>query len=420
MNIRSITTCLALALFVAVPALEAQGLTSPMVPTVKPLTVNPAPATAPRPVDLALCLDTSGSMSGLINAARTRLWNVVNDLALAKPTPRLRVALITFGNTRNPNHRGWVKVETGFTEDLDQVSKILFALTTSGGTELVGRTIQTALSDLAWTPGHDSLKLLFVCGNESADQDREVPFRDQVRAAIARGIMVNSIYCGNGGDRIAPAWREVARLADGQFAALDHNHVAKAVATPFDGKIAALSSKVNQTYIPLGPKGKVAAENQEAQDRNAVTAGGGVAQSRAASKAGRLYRCKWDLVDASGDGTVKLEEVEKAQLPKALQKLAPAELKAHVEKKRAQRGAIQKEIQELDRQRRDWIADHQAKNAEAAGKKSLDRIVQTAIREQAKKRGFEFAPQAKPEAPKPPATEKTPKAPQAPAVNQGG
>src|SRR4029450_13172878 len=108
---------------------------------------------AQRVVDLAICLDTSGSMQGLINAARVKLWEIVNDLALAKPTPKLRVALLTYGNDGHKAENGWVNIHIPFTEDLDAVSKQLFALTTNGGTELVGRVLKAAGEQLQWTPG---------------------------------------------------------------------------------------------------------------------------------------------------------------------------------------------------------------------------------------------------------------------------
>ncbi len=50
---------------------------------------SPPVCVQPRTIDLAICLDTSGSMSGLIEAAKQKLWAIVNDLALVEPTPRL-------------------------------------------------------------------------------------------------------------------------------------------------------------------------------------------------------------------------------------------------------------------------------------------------------------------------------------------
>jgi hypothetical protein len=181
----------------------------------------PAEEPARRPVDLAICLDASNSMDGLIDAAKRKLWDITNELAKAKPAPRLRVALLSYGNDGYPAREGWVRVDSGFTEDLDGIYQRLFALTTNGGTEYVGRVIQTSLDRLDWTASKEALQLIFVAGNESADQDRDISFRDACRRAIAKGVMVNSIYCGPATDGVAPGWREVAALADGHFASID-------------------------------------------------------------------------------------------------------------------------------------------------------------------------------------------------------
>jgi Mg-chelatase subunit ChlD len=123
---------------------------------------------APQSIELVICLDTSGSMSGLIDAARAKIWDIVSDLATAKPQPKLRVALLTFGNDGLNPENGWTNVETDLTEDLDSVSQKLFALSTNGGTELVGRVIAKATNSLHWNS--DSLKILVVAGNEFAHQ----------------------------------------------------------------------------------------------------------------------------------------------------------------------------------------------------------------------------------------------------------
>ena len=148
-----------------------------------------------RTIDLAICLDTSGSMDGLIDSCRQKIWAIINDLALAKPTPRLRVALLSYGNDGYARDAGWVRLDTGLTDDLDKVSQQLFALKTGGGTELVGRVMQAALARLDWAKDSKALRIMIVAGNESADQDKEVSFRLMCRRAIGRDIMVNPIYC---------------------------------------------------------------------------------------------------------------------------------------------------------------------------------------------------------------------------------
>jgi len=359
---------------------------------------DPAPVSAgspapPRIVEVAICLDTSGSMSGLIDAARRKLWAIVNDLALAKPAPRLRVALLTFGNDGHDAEQGWVKVDSELTEDLDRISEILFALGTNGGTELVGRVVDRATRLLAWTP--DAMKVIFVAGNESADQDLAVPFRVACKGAIEKGILVNSIYCGDPADELAPGWQEVARLADGHYMAIDQDDGTVTIATPFDETIAALSASLNTTYIPIGAEGLRAAENQVMQDANAEKSG--VAAERGCCKASGLYVCGWDLVDAVRDGR-KLEEVKPEELPEALRKLDGAGLRRHVEEMAAKRDGIRREMQTAQEKRAEFLAKEQAKNA-ALGEKAFDRAVRDAVRAQACRAGFRFEAEAPAPAP---------------------
>ncbi|MCB9915867.1 MAG: VWA domain-containing protein, partial [Planctomycetes bacterium] len=151
-------------------------------------------------VEIAICLDTSGSMDGLIGSAKQKLWAIVNEFVFAEPMPRLRVALYTYGNDGHSAENGWVNLECPLTEDLDLVSERLFAQTTNGGTELVGRVVNAAAGQLDWSPDPGALKLIVVAGNETADQDTVVSFRDACAGAIARDIMVDAIYCGAPGD----------------------------------------------------------------------------------------------------------------------------------------------------------------------------------------------------------------------------
>ncbi len=346
----------------------------------------------PRPerpvVELAICLDTSGSMSGLIDAAKQKLWAIVNDLALARPTPELRVALLTYGNDGHNPEDGWVAVQSPFTDDLDLISERLFALTTNGGTEYVGRVLQNA-GQLGWLTANDGLRLVVVAGNESADQDPDFPFRDTCRDMIARGIIINAIYCGPATDGIAPGWREVAQLADGQFASIDHNHGTVTVETPFDGQLSALSAALNETYVPLGEAGRAGLHNQSEQDANASGLSEAVAASRAMTKASAFYRHDWDLVDALEDAAIALAEVEEEALPEKMQEMTAEEREAYVEEMRHQRAEIQKQIQALSEARESFVRDEMKKRA-LDDSMSFDNAVREAVRQQATVKGFQF------------------------------
>ncbi len=341
-----------------------------------------------RVVELALCLDTSGSMTGLIDSARQKLWAIVNEIGRVEPAPALRVALLTFGNNGHDPQAGWVRIESPFTGDLDFISGKLFALTTNGGTEYVGRVLQSA-GGLDWSPADDALKLIVVAGNESADQDSAVPFRQMCKALVTRGIMVNSIYCGPLGDGISPAWEEVARLADGQFAAIDQDSGTLVIATPYDDRLTELSTAINSTYVPLGAAGLEGLANQAIQDDNARNQNGAAAASRAQTKGQGLYMCSWDLVDACRAGGVKLQDVKADDLPENMRSMTAEDCQAYVDAMDHKRADLRAQIDAISAEREAFIAA-EMKNRAIDDTKAFDNAVRRAVREQAESKGFVF------------------------------
>ncbi|MAF65955.1 MAG: hypothetical protein CMJ84_09910 [Planctomycetes bacterium] len=368
----------------------SEGAPVPGIEVTSVAEVAEAPVLVGRAIDLAICLDTSGSMDGLIAAAKQKIWAIVNDLALAEPLPVLRVALFSFGNDGDDPAHGWVRLLAPLTEDLDLVSRELFGLTTNGGTELVGRVVHSATTELEWTPGPGVLRLIVVAGNESADQDQEVPFADACRAAIGRDIIVNAIYCGSPADELAPAWRDVARLADGQFAAIDQDHGTLAFATPFDDQLAALSTAMNETYLAYGDRGAAAAANQIAQDANAAGLNPGAAAERAACKAGGLYwNGRWDLVDGCTAGTVDLSILPTEQLPTQMQSMTLEQRRDYVAEKAGEREALQEQVAELNVQRQAFT-EAEMRRQGLASEGAFDAVIRAAIRAQAGSCGFLF------------------------------
>jgi Mg-chelatase subunit ChlD/Skp family chaperone for outer membrane proteins len=347
-----------------------------------------APSAATRDVDLAICLDTSGSMDGLIDAARQKIWSIVNDLALARPAPKLHVALLTYGNDGHPAEVGWVRIDSPFTEDLDRISQQLFALKTNGGTELVGRVLQTA-AGLQWSPDPQALKLVVVAGNESAEQDPKVNFRDVCKQLVEHGILVNSIYCGNPMDDLAPAWREVAQKADGQFAAIDQQNGTVTIATPFDAELATLSVAINETYVWYGKAGVEACENQKAQDSNAAGANGATAACRALTKGSCAYVARNDLVDAVKTGQLKLADVKKEELPEKMKEMTIEQKQKWLDDAGARRAEIAKKIQAIG-QKRDGFLTEELARQQKDDNHSFDRAVRDAVRRQAEAKGFKF------------------------------
>lgn len=343
-----------------------------------------------RPIDLVICLDTSGSMQGLIEAAKQKLWDIVNELARAKPKPHLRVALYAYGTPGYGTDTGYVRKLVDLTDDLDTVYAKLTPLLTNGGDEYVARVVRASVLEQPWSAAKDALKIIVVAGNEPATQDPMFKSLDIAKQAITAGIIVNTIYCGPPTSGEAGGWRDVAQAADGQFASIDHNNGTVVVSTPFDQKLAELSGTINKTYVAYGGRAQEGVALQAAADASAYAASPSVAASRAAAKSSGQYRnARWDLVDARQEKDFDLAKVQEAELPAEMRQLSLAERKAYLDDMSKKRAAIQQQITELNTQREKYVAEELKKSGKSTDK-AFDAAMLSAIRQQAEQKQFAF------------------------------
>ena len=341
-------------------------------------------------IQMAILLDTSGSMTGLIDQARAELWAIVNEFIYAQRNgraPEFQVALYEYGKSSIDKDKGYIRKIVPFTTDLDKVSEELFALTTNGGDEYCGWVIKEATDSLQWSNSSDDLKVIFIAGNEPFTQG-PIDYKEACRAAISKGIIVNTIHCGSESDGIGGKWKDGAVLADGRYLNIDHNRKTIHIDAPQDKEIAELGKKLNDTYIAYGTGGEVARRRQTEQDKNALGISGEAAVQRSVSKSSAFYRNDaWDLVDATRNNKVKLDDVKVEELPENMRKMTPEERKAYVETKEKQREEIQQKIQQLNEQRKKYVADEMKRLQKEAG--TLGSAVIQAVREQAKRKNFE-------------------------------
>jgi len=346
-----------------------------------------------RPIiQMAILLDTSGSMSGLLQQARTQLWSVVNEFATMKKDgkiPELRVALYEYGKSSIPAEEDYLRMIQPLTNDLDKISEELFALTTNGSKEYCGTVIKAATEGLAWIDSSEVLKTIFIAGNEPFTQGN-VDYRDSCREAIAKGVTVNTIYCGPHETGISTNWKDGALLTDGSYTNIDHNQETVHIDAPQDKEIALLSAKLNTTYIPYGSLGKEGLSRQAAQDRNAIGAAVAATIQRSAAKATAQYvNYSWDLVDALSNNIVKLEDIKDKDLPETMQDMSLEERKVHVETNLKQRQDLQKRITELNTERKQYVAEEMKKLSDK-GDESLETAMIKAVRLQATRLSFEI------------------------------
>jgi len=310
-------------------------------------------------IQVALLLDTSNSMDGLIAQAKTQLWRIVNELATAERKgvkPVFEVALYEYGNNGLPAAGGYIRRVVPLTDDLDLVSEKLFSLRTNGGREYCGRVIAAAVEELSWSTSPRDLKTIFIAGNEPFTQGN-VDYKEAVRKALRKGITVNTIFCGPYRQGVSGGWKDGAERGDGTYMNINQDKKSVHVAAPQDAEILRLGRELNATYVGFGRKGAECKERQEKQDRAAAAAAREAGIQRMVAKSSSLYRAAgWDLVDAVEAGKVDLAAMKEEELPPEMRGMSPAERKAYVEKLKAKRRQIRKRIQELNRERGKFIA----------------------------------------------------------------
>ncbi|MGC4040694.1 MAG: hypothetical protein QM710_07915 [Flavobacterium sp.] len=348
----------------------------------KPIAVNETK------IQVALLLDTSNSMDGLIEQAKSRLWNIVNTLTTLKyegKAPNIEIALYEYGNDNLSAEGNFIRQVAPLTTDLDLISEKLFSLKTNGGNEFCGAVIQDAASQLKWEDGAANMKLVYIAGNEGFNQGG-VDYKESITKALRNNIYVNTIFCGNQNVGINLLWKDGADTGKGKYFNIDSNQLVRYIATPYDEQISKCNDKINDTYVGYGTMGESKKMSQMKEDMNAESVSKANKTERAVSKSKAVYKNdKWDLVDKVKQDKDAVQKLKKEELPKEYQNKTKEEISKIIADKSAEREKIQKEIGELAKKRQEYI---DAESKKTKTQDDLGNAISTSIIALAKAKGY--------------------------------
>ncbi|SMC42272.1 vWA domain-containing protein [Moheibacter sediminis] len=341
-------------------------------------------------IQVALLLDTSSSMDGLIDQAKSRLWNIVNTLTTLRydgKMPVIEISLYEYGNDGLSAESGFIRQVTALTTDLDLLSEKLFALRTNGGAEFCGQVIKTSLDELKWDSNKKSMKLIYIAGNEPFNQEGSINYTEAISEAVSKNVFVNTIHCGDDQSGQMGFWKDGAVKGKGEYFFIDQNQKVRYISTPYDVKIDDCNTRLNATYMYYGREGNMMKERQEQQDKAAESISYENKASRAEAKAGSNYsNAGWDLVDAFNQKQIKLEDLDKSTLPEKYKNMTTKQLQTEIEKLNKQRSEIQKEIIDLSSQREKFIQTELEKTGE--GETDLGKAITDAVLKFANQQGY--------------------------------
>lgn len=342
-------------------------------------------------IKLAIILDTSNSMDGLINQAKNQLWKIVTELAKTKDKngedPDIDLALYQYGNSSLSLRTGYIQLIQNFTGELDEISEKLFALKTNGGEEYCGAVINSSISDLEWSNSPDDLQMIYIAGNEGFNQG-SFNYQKACEIAKSRHVTVNTIFCGPRQKGINTFWKHGADLTKGNFACIDSDAKSVHYNSPFDDQISSLNKELNKTYVPFNASGHSKKKNQLMQDSNAESFGKANASKRYLSKGSKVYRnSSWDLVDYSERKHFDINQLDKNHLPDSLKNLSNNQLEIKINQLSNHRKKVKHEMAKLNKKREDFIAKEKVSHSEVA---QLESAIIKGLKEQASKKKIRF------------------------------
>ncbi len=348
------------------------------------------PNNNPRKIQVSILFDTSGSMSGLLDQAKSRLWNIINeisDLRYDGQVPEIQFALYQYGNSGLPQTENYIQQILDLTDDLDTLSKLLFGLTTNGGDEYCGAVIGRSLDDLNWSADPADLRMIYIAGNESFAQG-PVNYKDQCKKAAEKGVCINTIFCGDYQAGIDLEWQAGSSCSNCDYFNIDANKRVAHIETPYDVQINQLNDSLNATYFGYGVRGRDKKEMQVSEDANAAEMSPSVKTERSIAKSkGAVYKnSSWDFIDAVDNGR-SISDFEEDELPKEFQGKTITEKIELYKEKKDDRIRYQKKIAELAQEREMFIAEERAKLADNT-EDDFGSSVNESIRKKAEEKGY--------------------------------
>src|SRR5205809_1297109 len=343
-------------------------------------------------IEVCFVLDTTGSMGGLIEGAKQKIWSIANEMISAKPTPELNLGLVGYRD------RGDEYVVKSFrlTDDIDSIYGHLRDFKAEGGgdePESVNEALAEAIEKMPWSQDRKVLKIIFLVGDAPphlgyADGPK---YPELCRIAAKKDLIINTVQCGNIAET-TPIWKEIEKLSEGSYARIAQAGGVAVIGTPLDDERARLNRKIGATLIPYGDAAlqrEVAAKQAFAESAPASAAADRLSYN---AKTKKGVQGRGELLDALANDEVKLESIDKKDMPAEFQKLTKEEMEARIAKTRAERDSLQREVQALARKREAYIQAENKRLAEAGKGDGFDDKVAETIHQQAERKGINYTP----------------------------
>lgn len=347
-------------------------------------------------VEVVFCLDTTGSMGGLIDAAKKKIWSISNQIASGTPTPQVKIGLVAFRDRGDE----YVTKVFELTDDLDGVHQNLMKFQANGGgdtPESVNQALHESVTKIKWSTNKKTLKMIFLVGDAPPHMDYsdDVKYTETCKLAASKDIIINTVQCGRDA-QCTKYWKDICRLAEGSYVQIDQQGgPIVTVATPYDKDLAKINGELNRSTVFYGAAPTQAGAKAKLAASDAALPAGAAADRAAFQARVNAGGNAYDLLTNIKNGTVQLEKLKKDELPPELQKLNVAEQKAYLENLDRRRQELSRQVIDLDKKRSEFINKKQSEDAKNTARDSFDSQVLQILQRQAGRVELRYATEEK-------------------------
>jgi uncharacterized protein YegL len=356
-----------------------------------PLTSGLSQALAKPAVEVAFVLDTTGSMGGLIEGAKRKIWSIATAIVDSNPDADIRMGLVAYRDIGDD----YVTRKIELTRDIQDLYANLLELKARGGgdwPESVNEALDVAVNKLQWTQDGDTRRIVFLVGDAPPHMDyaQDTKYPVTLKVAKQKDIIVNAVLAGNAADT-ERVWRDIAQNGNGRFIPIpqDGGQVV-VIETPFDEDIIILQRQINGTVIPYGPRGMQKRTEDKTQQLSRVAAAAPSQASEMASFINKRSKTTSEAVTGDGDlvtditaGRSHFSAIKDEDLPDNLRAMKPEQRMDEVNKQMKERKELNEKLGALVAKRDKYVADARAKAPPKAS--SFDRVVEDTLKAQIKR-----------------------------------
>jgi hypothetical protein len=272
----------------------------------------------------------------------------------------------------------------------------------------VNQALNDAVTKIDWTPASEAaqsntLRIVYLVGDAPPHMDYpdDVKHPESCLLAMKKGLIINSIQCGDAGDT-ATVWRTIARASEGAYFKIAQTGGVVAIATPYDDTLIKLNGELEKSSLAYGDASLREEMAVRRQAQAGISTGAAASEAPASLKAAAADRAVYNQTAAGGsnlwgrqdlvsdvvNGKVKLADVKESDLPEEMTKMTPKEREDFIVARTEARKKLQQEIDAASRDRDKFLKAELAKSGGKA--ESFDESVIVAFREQAAKKGIRF------------------------------